>query len=366
MMRRQVTESSRRVRSARARQVSLVLLAVGVLLVGCGRRGAPTVPVLIAPSPPVDLEARVQRRAVVLSWSRPATNVDGTPLRTLASFRILREQRGPETSAPSVLATVKADGPENAVVSGNRYAFTDADVVVGRRYAYLIQSVNRRGIVGPASPEAVVVVTVEIEAPPDLRAEAGEGAVRLSWSAPLRRGDGSPLDVPVTYNVYRGTVPGDYGARPVNREPVRGTQFQDGDLVNDRAYYYIVRAVENLYPPWQEGLPSVEVGATPVDLTPPAPPRGVRAVTGPGAVVSLSWEPNQEPDLLGYLVYRSDGPTRRPRRLLDQPFRVPAVNDRSVRPGGHYIYTVTAVDASSRRNESAPSDDVEVVLPPSP
>lgn len=321
------------------------------------------VPVLVEPSPPVDLQAQVQRRIVVLTWTRPTTNVDGTALKGLASFRISRQQTEPQTSAPSIIATVKSDRPANAVVSGNRYAFADEGVVVGAKYAYQVGSVNRRGIVGPQSAEATARVTIEIEAPSNLRAEAGERTIRLSWSPSARRADGSPIAGIPGYNIYRGTNPGRYGPRPINREPVRGTQFNDTDLVNDRTYYYIVRAVENQEPPWQEGLQSSEVSADPVDLTPPAPPQGVRAVPGPGAVVSLSWEPNRESDLLGYLVYRSDGPNRRPRRLVETPNAVPALNDRSVQSGRRYTYTVTAVDASSRRNESAPSSEIEVFVP---
>ena len=344
------------------RVVTLALLVL-LLLVGCGKRGAPVVPVLVEPSSPADLQAQVQRRVVVLTWTRPTTNVDGTALKSLAAFRISRQQQAPQTAAPSIIATVKSDQPVNAVVSGNRYAFTDEGVVVGAKYAYQVESVNRRGIVGPQSAEATALVTIEIEAPSNLRAEAGERTIRLSWSASARRADGSLIAGIPGYNIYRGTIPGRYGPRPINREPVRATEFQDTDLVNDQTYYYIVRAVENQEPPWQEGLQSSEVSADPVDLTPPAPPQGVRAVPGPGAVVSLSWEPNRESDLLGYLAYRSDGPNRRPRRLLETPFTVPALNDRSVRSGGHYIYTVTAVDASSRRNESAPSAEIEVFVP---
>lgn len=346
-----------------ARQIPLFALLLVLFLVGCGRRGSPVVPILVQPSPPVDLEASVQRRVVVLTWTRPTSNVDGTALKTLDAFRISRRQQGPQASAPSTVATVKADKPENAVVSGNRYAFTDEGVVVGARYAYQVESVSRRGVVGPPSPEADALVTVEIEAPSNLRAEPDERMVRLSWSAPTRRADGSALDGVLSYNIYRGTTPGQYDPRPVNREQVRTAEFNDSDLVNDRTYYYTVRAVENQQPPWQEGLPSVEVSAVPVDLTPPAPPRRVRAIPGPGPIVALSWEPNRESDLLGYLVYRSDGPNRRPRRLLDAPFPAAAMNDRSVRSGGRYIYTVTAVDASSRRNESALSAEVEVEVP---
>ena len=346
-----------------ARQIPLFALLFVLFLVGCGRRGSPVVPILVQPSPPVDLEASVQRRVVVLTWTRPTSNVDGTALKTLDAFRISRRQQGPQVSAPSTVATVKADKPENAVVSGKRYAFTDEKVVVGARYAYQVESVSRRGIVGPPSSEANALVTVEIEAPSRLSAEPGERTVHLSWSAPTRRADGSALDGVPSYNIYRGTKPGEYDPRPINREPVRASEFNDSDLVNDRAYYYTVRPVENQEPPWREGLPSVEVSAVPVDLTPPAPPQRVRAVPGPGAIVALSWEPNRESDLFGYLVYRSEGPNRRPLRLLEAPFPAAALNDRSVRSGGRYIYTVTAVDASSRRNESAPSAEVEVEVP---
>jgi fibronectin type 3 domain-containing protein len=258
---------------------------------------------------------------------------------------------------------VKADQPANAVVSGNRYAFTDEKVDVGARYVFQVESVNRRGIIGPPSSEATVLVTIEIEAPSGLRAESGERTIRLSWSAPTRRADGSALTGIRGYNIYRGVNPGRYDPRPVNKEPLPATEFHDADLVNDQTYYYVMRAVENQEPPWQEGLQSAEVSAVPVDLTPPAPPRGVRAVPGPGAVVALSWEPNRESDLLGYLVYRSDGPNRRPRPLIQTPFSAPALYDRSVRPGNSYTYTVTAVDASSRRNESAASAEVEVEVP---
>lgn len=347
----------------RTGRLALLAFLAPLLLVGCGRRGSPVVPVLVEPSPPVDLQAQVQRRAAVLTWTRPATNVDGTVLKTLDLFRISRQQQAPQTGALSVIAIVKADQPANAVVSGNRYAFTDERVEVGARYAYQIESVNRRGIIGPPSSEATVLVTIEIEAPSGLRAESGERTIRVSWSAPTRRADGSALTAIRGYNVYRGVTPGRYDPRPVNREPLPATEFHDADLVNDQTYYYVVRAVENQDPPWQEGLQSAEVSAVPVDLTPPAPPRGVRAVPGPGAVVALSWEPSSESDLLGYLVYRSDGPHRRPRLLIPTPFSAPALYDRSVQSGGRYLYTVTAVDASSRRNESAPSGDIEVEVP---
>ncbi|CBE67205.1 MAG: hypothetical protein F9K13_00445 [Candidatus Methylomirabilis oxygeniifera] len=342
----------------------IVTMSLGLLaLAGCGRSGPPVVPILAEPAPPPDLTALVRSRAVILAWTRPTTNIDGTALKYLAAFRISRAQTAPQSSAPSVIATVKVEKPENAVVSGNRYAFTDKNVVVGAKYTYTIEAVSRRGIIGPPTTEAIALVTVEIEAPSNLRAEAGERAVRLFWDAPTRRADASPLGVVPRYNIYRGANPGRYDPSPINREPVRNTRFQDTNLVNDQTYYYRVAAVESQEPPWQEGLPSGEVSVAPVDLTPPAPPQGVRAVVGPGPAVSLSWELNREPDLLGYLVYRSDATERPPHRLTEVPLKSPILTDRSVRMGGRYLYTVTAVDVSSRRNESVASETVEVLVP---
>lgn len=347
----------------RIRQVIVVASLGFLVLSGCGRSGQPVVPILAEPSPPTDLTALVRSRAVVLAWTRPTTNIDGTVLKYLATFQIFRQQTAPQTSSRSVIATVKAEKPENAIVSGARFAFTDSHVVVGAKYAYSIEAVSRRGIVGPPSAEVAALVTVEIEAPSSLRAEAGERAIRLSWVAPIRRADASPLAIVPRYNIYRGTSPGRYDPFPINRTPVRSTRFQDAGLINDQTYYYSVMAVENQEPPWQEGLSSSEVSAAPVDLTPPAPPRGVRAVTGPGAVVSLSWELNREPDLLGYLVYRSAAAERLPQRLTEAPLKSPILTDRSVRSGGRYTYTVTAVDASPGRNESVPSAAIEVRVP---
>lgn len=347
----------------RFRQI-IATTSLGLLVLsGCGKSGPPVVPILAEPSPPTDLTALVRNRTVILAWTRPTTNIDGTALRYLATFQISRAQTAPQTSDYSVVATVKAEKPDNAVASGNRYAFTDKGVVVGARYAYTIEAVSRRGIVGPPSLEATALVTVDIEAPSGLLAEAGERSVRLSWEAPTRRGDASPLGIVPRYNIYRGTSPGRYDPSPINREPVRSTQFQDAGLVNDQTYYYRVTAVESQEPPWQEGVPSDEVSVSPVDLTPPAPPQGVRAVVGPGPAVSLSWELNRESDLAGYLVYRSDTPERPPQRLTETPLKSPTFTDRSVRSRGRYLYTVTAVDASSRHNESVASEAVQVRVP---
>jgi hypothetical protein len=258
---------------------------------------------------------------------------------------------------------VRADGPENAVVEGDQYGFRDdgggAGLTPGLRYSYRVQGVNRRGVVGAVSGEISTEFSLAPPAPLDLTAGAGNGVVTLRWQVPVPPA-GAPA--PRGYNIYRALRPGAYAVQPINGGLVVETRFRDAAVDNDITYYYVVRSVGGDRPPWRESRDSNEASATPVDLVPPAPPQGVTAILGPG-VVSLSWNASAEPDLLGYLVYRREPPGLTPARLTETPIQSTTFTDRTVRAGTRYVYTVTAVDRSPRRNESAPSSSVSVTVP---
>jgi len=50
-------------------------------------------------------------------------------------------------------------------------------------------------------------------------------------------------------------------------------------------------------------------------------------------------------------------------RLTEQPIPGTTFADRTARRGATYVYTVNAVDRSTRRNESVPSAEVQVTVP---
>ena len=98
------------------------------------------------------------------------------------------------------------------------------------------------------------------------------------------------------------------------------------------------------------------------DVFPPAAPTGLEAVPGGVAEaehsIDLSWTPNTDSDLAGYLVYRqqvssSSSPAGSTARLTSTPIVAPAYQDRTAIAGQRYAYRVTAIDTSG--NESAPS-----------
>lgn len=102
---------------------------------------------------------------------------------------------------------------------------------------------------------------------------------------------------------------------------------------------------------------------------PPAVPTGVRArVDASTRNVTISWKPNSEPDLLGYLVDRATGSQAYPQQPLGSTSTVSFVDDGAKITGGQYRYRVRAVRRSSDPNKadaSSPSADTTVnVAPP--
>ena len=93
-----------------------------------------------------------------------------------------------------------------------------------------------------------------------LAANAGDGVVSLSWTAPASDG-GAAI---TSYKIYRGTTPG-------NETPLSTvgnvTSFGDASAVNGTTYYYRVAAVNSV----GDGALSNEIAATPAAVGPTPP-----------------------------------------------------------------------------------------------
>lgn len=358
--------------------VIAVTLLCGVTAFGCGRKGPVVLPRAAAPEPVANLTAIPQANTILLTWTRPARDEDGGPLRWMPDYLLFRRSlplppagEGAGNGARPLegfvpFATVRGEGPENARVEGSLFIFRDDDagkgLVYGQRYEYRLVAQDNRGYRSRPSNLARVDLLIAATAPADLQATAGEARVDLTWAAPTTRADGTPLGPLRGYNIYRSEPPGAFPEAPVNPQPVPETRYADGGLANERTYFYVVRAVEGDAPAWRESGSSNMVAATPRDITPPAPPRGLQGAAS-RAEVSLIWDRNEEPDLRGYHVYRSEVPGTAYQRLTQEPIRATTFADRTVARETTYYYVVTAVDTASTPNESTFSDEVAIRVP---
>jgi hypothetical protein len=113
-----------------------------------------------------------------------------------------------------------------------------------------------------------------------------------------------------------------------------------------------------------EVSPPVKVDAE--DVFPPAVPAGLAAVTtlgeiGGEAAIDLSWAPDSEADVAGYVVYRREGAGAWERISPAEPLVGPAFHDVHVQPGHAYHYAVSAVDEGG--HESARSAEAQETVP---
>lgn len=99
-----------------------------------------------------------------------------------------------------------------------------------------------------------------------------------------------------------------------------------------------------------------------LDTVPPAIPLDIsgNAVTNSG--ISLNWAANTvDPDLAGYVVYRSQSANRSYVPLSHGPVATNSYVDTSAQPGNTYWYTIAARDLN--RNESGQSAPVQITMP---
>jgi hypothetical protein len=169
-------------------------------------------------------------------------------------------------------------------------------------------------------------------------------SVVLSWQS---AGEG------IVYAVYKSNVSGKYPAAPINKEPLRGTEFRDA-FDAGKPVYYTVRSIAQA-DIVREGPQSQEVKIDP-SLLVPFPPQDLRAVPTKENVY-LIWQEPPENWVRGYKVYRETN--RKQGFLLIGETQIPSFIDRES-PSTKRHYRVTSLGPS---RESSPAEIRNVVLP---
>jgi len=321
-----------------------------------GSRGTPAAPAAVplwpAPPAPTDLAARVREGGVDLTWTPP-------PVRRAPVYS------GP-VAAPQAAAASPATPAAPAGTPGQTPAAAASPGAVPAATA------------APATPQAAAAKPAAeaagaAEAPAAPAGEASGTAEGESAAKPLP----ARLIFPWTawtagFLVYEVAAPtlGAPAAPPpaaqpfpkqLTPSPIPEPKFTDPRVEFGVERCYTVRAVETfgtLSVQSENAAPPACI--KPSDVFPPAAPKSLAAVASPGAV-SLIWEANGEPDLGGYLVYRSQAPDGQPQLLTPAPIRETTYRDERVKAGTRYSYFVVAVDVSTPPNVSERSNPVEEI-----
>jgi len=336
-------------------RVIILFSALLLLTTGCGKKAPPVPWETVVPKRIVDLEAISREGRLLLQWTFPKENTDKSILTDLAGFHILRSEGvliGEECKGCGEKAKVVYEMKFNSKdeMQGKKMSVFFEDQEPRKVYAYQVISINRRGY--PSSPSNPVSVYWDFppQAPRGVKGERGDKRVDLSWE---------PMEGIRGYHIYRRSEEGVFPLTPLNREPLTMTEFVDLNVENEKRYFYTIRAVRRIAKTDIEGKGSLEIPVTPTDLLPPDSPVGLVAIPLKNGI-ELNWKRNQDPDLLGYHVYRREPGESKFKKLTVSPCVKEVYLDPHVQFGQDYEYAVTAVDNSPQRNESQHSEEVRV------
>lgn len=355
----------------------MLLLALGAVSLAptCGKRKPPMPPAERIPQRTELLSGAQRGNQVILSWPAPRRNAGNGSVQSIRRIDVYRVAEKPGAPLPmteeefGARATLIGSVPYDEIKkAADSLAYTDTLELAGEpsRLRYAIRYVNAAGQRAAFSNFLLIEPAARIAEPPtSVKAELSETAVIIKWNAPAKNIDGStPVNL-LGYNLYRVIASqNEIGQTPINPSLISTTQYQDRNFKFGEKYTYVVRAVSlgTLARP-VESLNSNTAEAAPVDAYPPSTPTGLSVGAAPGRL-SIFFAANPEPDVAGYLVYRStDGnlPANQWTLLTPALLTRTTFTDDTVDPDKTYFYYVVAVDTAG--NRSAPSEFVTEKAP---
>jgi hypothetical protein len=361
----------------KARKAGLLLSLAG-LVVACGKKGPPLPPLIRLPVAPAEFRVARQASDVILQFTVPDTNADGSKPAELsrvdvyalngASTATVDEviKRGTKVGIVKVNRPPDPDEEENAEASSKRRSTAAGDRLDQGAVAYLTDAVapewigdetvrlyvaigiNEHGRRG--RPSRAAIPLVEPPAPPEQpTVDYDEKKIQIAWMPPA---DNAGL----TYVVY---APGDTTkgerARALTEKPVDATKFDDARIEWGAERCYVVRSMLVVETLAVESEASPETCVMLMDMFPPAAPSGLQTVSADGAV-DLFWDANTEPDVAGYNVFRAIAPDTHLLLVTPSLLAIPGFRD-TVPRGARITYAIQAVDTAG--NESPLSAPVE-------
>jgi hypothetical protein len=340
-------------------------------LMGCGMPAAPQPPSLELPTPVSDLTAVRNGDQVALAWTMPKRDTSRANLKGDVTTRICRT----DGSNPcTVIATLNLAPGANGDFTENLPALLASGEP--RALNYFVELPNKRGRSAGQSNAASVLEGQAPAAVDGLSAEVRKEGVVLHWTPgppepyPTQMRLERTLQTPSPAKQPQGPLagPAEYAKQNLLVPPdgVRGRAI-DKEIRLGEAYEYRAQRVARITVNGKElelaGQFSLPVRVDAQNVFAPAVPVALAAVAVQGEnggtwAIDLSWQPDADPDLAGYAVYRREaaegqGPGAWLRVSPAQPVIGPGFHDGSVAATHSYEYAVTAIGQNGRESEKS-------------
>ncbi len=342
---------------------------------GCAAPGAPQPPSLRLPATVDNLSAVRKGGRVILTWSPPGETTDHQVIHWPTTTRVCRViNQFPTNVCGEVVKEIKSTELATLAPGARRPLVSFEDVLPAalisaeNQATYTVEVVNQHGHSAGLSNQVRVPLVATPPPPSRFRATLDAQGPLLRWNV-LTSFAPSP-GISYRLRIYRRVhAKNDFA---LNSElPYRAgeDEARDKNFEWEQEYDYKVASVTVLALPGRneaevEGDDSDIVTLKVHDVFPPAVPSGLQAVfssVGQKPFIDLTWAPNMESDLAGYIVYRRSATSTNFVAVSGAPLKAPAWRDNDVHLGQTYYYTVAAVDV--RGNQSAQSAPAEESVP---
>ena len=354
-----------KLRSTSAKRLSLL---GSILLAGCANPGPPRPPSLHLPKPVVDLTAERIGDEVKLHWTTPTKTTDDLPPKGVITAEVCRSISTAAHCSLTRRITVHP-GPSEATDLLPSDLVAEPQQLIRYQITLLNDQERSAGLSAPAfaaagsAPPIVTHLQVRTTAQGALlQWESKDAAdaielIRLhidapSTSASTKRASAKAAKEPAEMHL-RASKP-NFTDNPFVHD-AGGTL--DATARRGETYSYTAQRLRSVVIAGHtlelrsNSSPAVDLAMR--DIFPPRPPAGLEAIANPSstaASIDLSWQPNTEPDLAGYRVYRQDGSTAAV-NLTPELIPIPGFRDVTAIVGHRYLYSVTAVDSAGNESQ---------------
>lgn len=233
---------------------------------------------LTYPSKPTGMQVG---RSILLTWESTGTDYVG--------YHVERSENGKRFLRLT-------DDLVIPFMSKNRYLgyFSDTTLRKSGKYYYRIVGITPFKMQGPHSDMLEIMFSKTVEAPTQVFGFEEDKGVVVKWNYPNTEKELSH------FGILRGRLSqGEYELVAAN---IKANLRTWTDASAERGGYYKVVAFSKS----GERSESLEAFVQVKDETPPIPPVGLKGVVDSNGIVTLTWNPNPEKDMLGYRVFRGN------------------------------------------------------------
>jgi fibronectin type 3 domain-containing protein len=289
--------------------------------------GVPAVPLL----GPLEVSGKSSNNKNILSWKY---NPNDSGAIGYSIYRTADTNAAFIRINSAILSVMTLDG-----TTDEERTFTDSTVLNNRRYYYAVVSVDYAGNESPKKPLIALSAKDDLlpAVPQNVFAIPSDLGLLITWDKVIDSGLAG-------YNIYRSNDP-DSNFTKLNEIilPKDAGLYDDKETNLIDRYYYRVTAVDL---DGNESPMSARSVSAYANYHIPSPPQGIRVESQPDGIL-VKWEPNAEPDLQGYYIFRADyynGDLAQVSPLIPSDTTFYLDKDKYLSPRGKYWYVVQAIN----------------------